>query len=103
MACFSWWHQIFETDRRNAKRRTERFSEEVLHFSEEERSNSVSLQKFINEIHLRAAIHCFLRLLPLNKLFSVISDPAFTEANRALEHLQKTSENGQHCQRTRTN
>ena len=31
-----------------------------------------------------------------------ISGPAFTEANKALEYLQKTSENGQHCQRTRT-
>ena len=26
--------------------------------------------------------------MPLNKPFSVISDPAFTEANKALEHLQ---------------
>ena len=29
--------------------------------------------------------------LPLNKPFSVIFDSAFTEANKALEHLQKTS------------
>ena len=50
------------------------------------------LQKFINEIHLRAAIDRFLRSLPLNKPFSTISDPAFTEANKALEHLQKSSE-----------
>ena len=48
--------------------------------------------KFINVIHLRVAIDRFLRSLPLNKLFSVISDPTFTEANKALEHLQKTSE-----------
>ena len=41
----------------------------------------VSLQKFINEINLRAA----------NKLFP-LSDPAFTEANKGLEHLQKSSE-----------
>ena len=41
---------------------------------------------------MRAAIVRFLRSLPLNKPFSVISDPAFTEANKALEHLQKTSE-----------
>ena len=32
------------------------------------------------------------RSLPLNKPFSFISNPAFTEANKALEHLQKTSE-----------
>ena len=33
------------------------------------------------------------RSMPLNKPFSFISDPAFThEANKALEHLQKTSE-----------
>ena len=32
------------------------FSEEVLHICEEERSHTVSLQKFINEILLRAAI-----------------------------------------------
>ena len=33
-----WWHQIFETNGRNIKRRTECFSEEVLHVCEEERS-----------------------------------------------------------------
>ena len=42
------------------------------------------------------------RSLPLNKPFSFVSGPAFTEANKALEHLQKTSENGQYCQGTRT-
>ena len=68
------------------------FSEEVLHVCEEETWHTVSLQKFINEIHLRSAISRFLRSLPLNKPFSVISDPAFTEANKALEHLLKTSE-----------
>ena len=78
MACQSWWHQIFETDRRNVKRRTECFSEEVLQVCEEERWHTVSLQKFINEVHLSAAIDRFLRFLPLNKPFSVISDPAFT-------------------------
>ena len=36
--------------------------------------------------------HRFLRSLPLNKPFSTIFDPALTEANKALEHLQKTSE-----------
>ena len=61
MACFSWWHQIFETDRRNVKRRTKCFSEEDLHVCEEEGSHTVSLQKFINEILLRAAIDRFLR------------------------------------------
>ena len=61
MACFSWWHQIFETDRRNVKRRTEGFSEEVLRVCEEERWHTVSLQKFINEILLRAAIDRFFR------------------------------------------
>ena len=30
MACYSWWHQIFETGGRNVKRRPECFSEEVL-------------------------------------------------------------------------
>ena len=79
--------KICETDRRNVKRRTECFSEEVLHVCEQERWHTVSLQKFINEIHQRAAIDRFLRSLPLNKPFSVISDPAFTEANKALEHL----------------
>ena len=48
-------------DRRNVKRRTKCFSEEVLHVCEEERSHTVSLQKFINEILLRAAIDRFLR------------------------------------------
>ena len=56
------------------------------------RDGTLSLQKFINEIHLRAAIDRFLRSLPLNKPFSTISIPAFTEANKALEHLQKSSE-----------
>ena len=54
--------------------------------------HTVSLQKFINEIHLRAAVDRFLRSLPLNKPFSTISDPAFAGANKALEHLQKASE-----------
>ena len=72
--------------------------------AEEERSHTVSLQKFINEIHLRAAIigDRYLRTLPLNKPFSVISEPAFTEANKALKHLQRPQKNRQHCQRTRT-
>ena len=61
MACYSSWHQIFETDRRNVKRRTKCFSEEVLHVCEEETSHTVSLRKVINEI---------------NKPFSFISDPA---------------------------
>ena len=50
------------------------------------------LQKFINEIHLRATIDRFRRSLPLNKPFSTISDPAFTEGNKVLGHLQKSSE-----------
>ena len=46
---------------------------------------TVSLQKFIIEIHLRAAIDRFLRSLPLNKPFSTISD----SANQALEPVAK--------------
>ena len=65
----------------------------------EERWHTVSLQTFTNETHLRAAIDRFLCSLPLNKPFSVISDPAFTEANKALEQLQKIK-NGQLCQAT---
>ena len=53
------------------------------------RLHTVSLQKFINEIHLRAAIDLLFRSLPLNKPFSVIS--AFSEANKALEHLPTTT------------
>ena len=52
----------------------------------------VGLHKFIDKIHLKAAIDRFLRSLPLNKPFSTISDPVFSEVNKALEHLQKTSE-----------
>ena len=48
------------------------FSEEVLHVYLEEKWHTFSLQKFINEIHLRAAIDRFFRSLPLNKLFSDI-------------------------------
>ena len=47
----------------------------------------VSLLKFINSLHLRAVIDRFLRSLPLNKPFFIISDSAFTEANTVLEHL----------------
>ena len=46
----------------------------------------------MNGIHLWAVTDRFLRSLPLNKPFSTISDPAVTEANKALEHLQQTSE-----------
>ena len=81
MACLSWWHQIFETDK-NVKRRTKCFSEDVLHVCEEERWHTVSLQKFINEIHLGAAFDPFLRSPPLNKPFSVTFDPAFIEAKK---------------------
>ena len=80
------------TDRRNVTRRTECFSEEFLYVCKEERWHIVSLQTFINEIHLRAAIDRFLRSLPLNKAFSVSSELAFTEASKALDHLQMTSE-----------
>ena len=45
-----------------------------MHVCEKERWHAVSLQKFINEIHLRTAIDRFLRFLPLKKPFSVISD-----------------------------
>ena len=38
--------QIVETDRRNVKRRTECFSEKVLHVRGAERWHTVSLQKF---------------------------------------------------------
>ena len=62
------WHQIIETDGRNAERRTECFSD-------------VSVQKFINEIHLTAAIDRFLRSTPLNKSLSLT-----TEANKVLEN-----------------
>ena len=48
----SCWHQFFYIHRRNVKRRTECFSEEFLHVCEEERLHTVSLQHFINEIHL---------------------------------------------------
>ena len=44
-------------------------------------------KKFINEIHLRAAVDRFLRSLPLNQPFPTISDPALTEAQKVLEHL----------------
>ena len=37
------------------------FSEDVVHICEEERWHTVSLQKFISEIYLGAAIDRFLR------------------------------------------
>ena len=60
---------------------------------EEERWH-FSLQKLIDEIHLRATSDRFLRRTPLDKPFSIISDPVVTEAlaNELLEHLNKTSE-----------
>ena len=72
----------FRTDTRNVKRRTECFSEMFLH---------VFASSLMMYIHLRAATDRLLCSPPLNKLFSTISDPAFTEANKALEHLQKTA------------
>ena len=47
------------------------------HVREEERWH-LSYQKFIDEIHLRATSDRFLRWTPLNKPFSIISDPAVT-------------------------
>ena len=57
--------------------------EEFLHVCEEERWHTVNLQKFINEIYLRAAFDRFFRSLPL----FIISDSACTEANTVLHHL----------------
>ena len=81
----------------NVKRRTECFSEKVLYVCEEERWHTVSLQKFVGEIHLGAAIDRFLCSLPLNKPFSVISGPAIKQKS-----ICKTPQKiGQHCRRTR--
>ena len=77
---------------RNVKRRTECFFAEFLHVCEELRWHTVSLQKYINEIHLRAAVDRFLRSLPLNKPFSIISDLAFAK---------RPQKNGQHCRHIR--
>ena len=57
-------------------------------------AHTVSLQlKGSSKKSMTAAIDRFLRSLSLNKPFSTVSDPAFTEANKVLEHLQlKTSE-----------
>ena len=38
---------------------------------------------------IRAAIDRFLRLLPHNRLFSIITDPTFTEANKVLDAFVK--------------
>ena len=43
------------------------------------------LQKFINEIQ-KSRHGSFPLLLLQNKLFSIISDPAFTKANKVLDH-----------------
>ena len=88
MACLSWWQQIFETDRRNVKRRTECFHDEFSF-----QMANCQFTKFINRIHLRAAIDRLLRSLPLKKPFSVISDPTFTEANKALEPSKRPQNN----------
>ena len=57
------------------------FSEEVLHFCEEERLHTVTSLNCISEIHLGAAIHrFFFSLAVAQQTFSVISDPAFAEA-----------------------
>ena len=53
---------------------------------------SVDKSSSIKKKHVRAAIHRFLRSLPLNEPFSVTSEPTFPEVNEALEHLLKTSE-----------
>ena len=74
-----------------------------LYVCEKDRSHPVSLQKFNNEIFPRAAIDRFLRARYIHSFIS--ADPGFTETNKALEHLQKTSEKRAtilHCQRTRT-
>ena len=73
MVCWSWWYQIFETDGRNVKRRTECFSEKFLHVCEEERWY-VSLQKFINEpSESRQLIVSFVRRRSTIEPFSIMS------------------------------
>ena len=105
MACYSWWHLIFETDRRNVKNRTKCFSEEVLHVCEKERSHSVSLQKFINEVLLRAAIDRFLRARGRSTNHFPLSLTLLLR--RQIKHYsicKRPQKNGQRhgCQRTRT-
>ena len=53
---------------------------------------SVYKSSSMNSIWEPPLIVSFARSVPLNKPFSTISDPAFTEATKALEHLQKSSE-----------
>ena len=60
--------------------------EVFLHICEEERWHV--LQKFIHKI-IRAAIDRFLHSPPHNKPFSIISGPAFTEANNFLDAFVK--------------
>ena len=49
MACWFLWHQIFETDRRNVKKKIWYLSDVFLHVCEEERWHV--LQKLIDEVH----------------------------------------------------
>ena len=87
-------YQIFETDRRNVKRRSGvNVFRKSFCTSARNADGTLSVYKSPSlKPSRRAAIDRFLRLLPLNKSFSSISDPAFTEANKVLEPLQKTFE-----------
>ena len=53
---------------------------------------SVYKSSSMNSIWEPPLIVSFARSVPLNKPFSTLSEPAFTEATKALEHLQKSSE-----------
>ena len=54
----------------------------------------ISLQKFISEIHLGLGIRhwSFPSLAAAQQTVFHYSNPALTEANKALQHLQKTTE-----------
>ena len=82
-------------DLQNSSYPTKFFSKEKLNvfrkrFRSSARKKDGTLSVY--KIHLRVAIDRFLRSLLLNKPFSTISEPAFTETNKALDHLEKTRE-----------
>ena len=80
---------IVEADRRNFTRELNVFfSEDVVHICEEERWHTVSLQKFISEIYLGAAIDRFLRsAAQRTNRFPLPLTPLSLSQNRTLEHL----------------
>ena len=86
VSCQSWWHEVFETDRRNVKRKTECSFEMLSHVCKEQSK----LQKSSSMKSIRVAIDRFLRSSPFNNHFPLSPTPLLLMQIEFVKDLRKT-------------